>query len=104
MMTREERLVGETILQQMGGSRRLSVMLGVKQFLLLPNGVQFRWPCKSSTVGNVLTVTLNDDDTYAMTFSWYRGGNLREVKRFDEVYAEDLVRLFEDHTGWYLRL
>jgi hypothetical protein len=96
--------VGRTILEQMGGMGRLSAMLGVKNFLLIPGGVSFRWSGKIRKVGNCVEVVLRDDDTYDMTFSWYRGQVLEVAQKFEGVYAEDLISFFEGHTGLLLRL
>lgn len=51
-----------------------------------------------------MEVVLRDDDTYDLTFSWYRGQVLEVTKKFAGVYAEDLIPFFEGHTGLLLRL
>lgn len=106
-------MVGPTILQQMGGLRRLQAMLGIYYLRYINDGVEFGWPNKQSSKGNHVKVILEPSDTYRVEFfntSWATSLTGRTpkssklVKRLDDVYAEDLVNLFERQTGWYLRL
>ena len=97
-------MIGQTILDQMGGSRRLQVMLGVKQFILLNDGVAFQWPNKTPSKGNYVEVKLNGSDLYDVAFYMVGRGAKKLVKKFDDLYAEDLVSTFERQTGWYLRM
>lgn len=103
-MAVESSQVGKIILDQMGGPRRLMMMLGVKQFITMPNGVQFKFPNKQRSKGNMVKVTLRGDDTYDMEFLNVSGMNAKTVQKHKGVYAEDLVNLFEKQTGWYLRM
>jgi len=96
--------IAKTILSQMGGSRRLQMMIGAKNFVAGPNWVSFKWPNKQRSKGNMLKVTLRGDDTYDMEFLNAAGYNAKVVKKHSGVYAEDLVGIFERQTGWYLRL
>lgn len=102
-----DQMVGRTILEQMGGARRLQVMLGVQKFILLNDGVAFKWPNKQPSNGNYVEIHLTPMDTYTMSFfmvSMRGGGTKNLVKKYDDVYAEDLVHIFEKQTGWYLRM
>lgn len=97
-MAESETQVGETIAVQMaGGINKMRVMLGAK-LAALPNGLRIQWPQKKRSLGNVCTVTLDPDDTYTMEF--FNGA--KSVKKFSGLYADDLKRTFEGHTGWYL--
>ncbi|MCG3771463.1 MAG: hypothetical protein JW384_02649 [Nitrosomonadaceae bacterium] len=96
--------IGKTILAQMGGARRLQMMLGVTKFILLNNGVAFGWPNKTPTKGNYIEIRLNGSDLYDAVFFMMGRGAKKPVKSFDDVYAEDLVGIFERQTGWYLRM
>lgn len=96
--------VGQIILDQMGGYRRLMLMLGVKQFISLPNGVKFMWPNRERSKGNMVQIILDPSDTYTVTFFNVGRGQAKKIKEIDNVYAEDLVRIFERQTGWYLRM
>ena len=95
--------IGKTILEQMGGTRKLQVMLGVKHFLLLNNGLSFKWPSKDRG-GNYVEITLNGSDLYDMEFYVVSGMTKKLVKKFEDVYAEDLMDVFEKQTGWYTRM
>jgi len=93
--------VAQTILQQLGGARRLQVMLGAKQFLTSANGVQFKFPNRRGP--NYVKITLTPDDTYAIEFGRTRGYNYKKLKDYSGIYAEQLVELFEKVTGLHLR-
>lgn len=101
---KEASTVAQTILAQMGGARRLMMMLGVKQFVTGSNSVSFRWPNKQRSKGNSVKVSLRGDDTYDMEFFNVAKYAAKSVKKHSGVYAEDLVGLFEKQTGWHLRL
>lgn len=99
--------IAETILAQMGGKRRLALMLGIKTPFYTVNGGQgvgFQWPNKERSKGNVVEIELMLSDTYEVRFYNLAGRTKKLVKEFDDIYAEDLVRIFEDQTGWFLRL
>lgn len=96
--------IGKTILEQMGGSRRLQMMIGAQQIILLPKGVGIKWPNKQRSRGNYVEVILQPNDTYDMTFYNVSVKAKKAVKKFNDVYAEDLVSIFEKYTGWYLRM
>lgn len=102
------RMVAQTILDQMGGQRRLQVMLGVTMFNILASGnpgVGIQWPNKQRSKGNYVEIRLNGSDLYDVKF-FNRGGTapMKLVKAYDDVYAEDLADIFERQTGWYLRM
>ncbi len=43
-------------------------------------------------------------DLYIMTFAQLYGKNYRLIKQIDDVYAEDLIPLFENETGVYCKM
>jgi hypothetical protein len=96
--------VGKTILQQMGGLRRLGMMLGISRVFYHPKGVEFLWPNKQRSRGNNVKISLTPGDTYKVEFfnASVRGKKL--VKAFDDVPVENLGETFERQTGWRLRL
>lgn len=96
--------IGQTILQQMGGARRIAMMTGAKNFVMYPNGVRFSWPSKQPSKGNEVKVTLDPSDTYTVEFFNVRQGIPKSVKKYTDIYAEDLISLFERQTGYYLRM
>jgi hypothetical protein len=91
--------IAKTIGQQMGGIGKLKVMLGAK-VMAAPKGLKIKWPNKERSKGNVVVITLTPADEYDMEF--FNGE--KSVKKFEGLYAEDLKRTFEKHTGWYLSL
>jgi len=43
-------------------------------------------------------------DLYTIIFYKYRANEIKEVKKFEEVYADQLTNIFEDYTGLYTKL
>jgi hypothetical protein len=96
--------VGKTILDQMGGYRRLAMMLGIQQVMNLRNGVGFRWPNRQRSKGNYVEIELTGADLYDMTFYNLSMRGKKKVKEYRGLYADMLVSMFEKQTGWYLRM
>jgi hypothetical protein len=96
--------IGKTILDQMGGYGRLRAMLGIQQLMDIPRGVGFKWPNRQRSRGNYVEITLRGDDTYDMEFFNVSARGKKSVKKFRGLYFDQLVEIFEKHTGWYLRL
>ena len=99
-----DQMIGKTILEQMGGARRLQVMLGVQQFISLNDGIGIKWPNKNPSKGNYVEIRLNGSDLYDVTFFNAGRGAKKLVKKFDDIFFDDLVNTFERQTGWYLRM
>jgi hypothetical protein len=99
--------VAEEIARQMGGTRRIAMMTGAKNFGGDANSLSFRLPAGTARDGiNHVKVTLDADDTYTVTFT--RIGRapsfkITEVKSVSMIYCDQLVSLFESTTGLYLR-
>lgn len=109
--------VAQTILEQMGGAGRIKLMTGAKLFLAIPpkiredgttnpygemrGGVSIKFP---KPVGknnpNYCKILLNDMDTYDV---WFQKDQ-KILHHSSDVYAGELLRLFEEKTGLYLRL
>lgn len=95
--------VATTILNQMGGMRRLKMMIGAKNFEVVSNGVLFSWPSKQPSTGNRVRITLDPSDTYTVEFSTVRGVALaKAVKKYTDIYNDSLVDIFERQTGLFL--
>lgn len=99
--------IARTILDQMGGERRVKLMLGATGIGAVEpsddtelGGVTFSWPNRQRSRGNRVEIMLMSDDTYRMRFF----AGTRVVAEFDDVYADSLIDVFEQHTGWYLTL
>lgn len=96
--------VSMTIAGQMGGLGRLKAMLGARNFVKMPNGLQFQWPNKQRSRGNVVKITLNGKDLYDMEFLNASTKGAKSVKVYKDIYADQLGDIFEKQTGWYLSL
>lgn len=97
--------VATAIVQQLGRSTgRLSVMLGAKSFIAIDNGLSFRFTARAKNGSNGLRITLEPSDTYKVEFLSIRAGKVTPKGSFEDIYAEDLTRLFEDQTGLYLSI
>lgn len=90
--------VAKTILEQMGGQRRLMMMTGAKQFLADEKSVQFKVGKNAKGIGAV-RITLLPSDTYSMAFLNSRGNLIEEI---NDVYCDRLMDIFETQTGLYL--
>ena len=88
-----------TIIEQMGGVRRLNMFTGAKNFVALSNGVSFRIGNKSI---NYVKITLNGKDLYDLTFGLIRSGKLVNKKEYNDVFNDQLKSVFEESTGMYL--
>lgn len=86
-----ENRVAEIILSQLGGARRVAVMTGAR-FVATANGLNVKLGRRT------VAITLDASDTY--TVRLYAGHTLRAET--SDVYAESLVRTFEEMTGLYL--
>ena len=96
--------VVQTIAEQMGGVRRLKMMLGAS-FVGAVNGktLGIKWPNKKRSTGNYVEISLRGDDTYDMEFFNVSGSMKKSVKKYSMIYFDQLVDIFERQTGWYLR-
>jgi len=95
--------VAKTIMEQLGGQRKFQMMTGAKKFVAFSAehggpGLMIGFPNKRGPNG--VRIDLTPADTYKVTF--FKGNN--KVKEFDDIYADDLISLFEKNTGLYLSL
>jgi hypothetical protein len=95
--------VGRTIADQMGGAGKIRAMIGAK-VTAIPNGLAIKWPNKQKTKGDLVEITLEPNDTYTMRFYNSSRGQKKLVREYDDIYFDQLVPVFEHHTGWYLRM
>jgi len=98
--------IASTIIEQLGGPRALSLMLGLKHILTSDKGVDIRFACKNERRINHVRVMLTPRDTYDMTFYRIAKGGLvcDEVSANEDVCADSLIEVFERTTGLGLRL
>lgn len=100
---REDRLeVAKVILQQLGGGRGFLLMTGARNLLAGSIFLAFQLPRSTCGITKV-QVTLMPNDTYKMEFwenpDFRRPASLNPVKVYEDVYSEDLQRLFTEATG-----
>ena len=95
--------VAKTILSQLGGNK-FAVMTGAKNFVDCGDALSMRIG-RNKTSSNYLKVTLNSMDLYDMKFSRVspKGGE-RSVTEYNNIFNDQLVEVFEKHTGMYTKL
>lgn len=98
-------IVASTTLLQLGGSNRLSAMIGAHNFTSDKDGT-LGFHFKSCKKANIVRIELNASDLYNIRFYKYNKKTLDcpEVHTLNDIYAEDLKRLIEEYTGLYLSL
>ena len=88
----------------MGGAGKLAVMIGARDFVGSKSSLTFKWKARAKSGANALQVTLDSNDTYTMGFLRIRSGAAMPLQSFEDVYAEDLRRIFESTTGLSIQL
>lgn len=94
----------DIILAQLGGSRRLRVMIGASDMMSTDEGRTLAFKFKASPVANFVRITLTARDTYDVRFAKIRGLKMKEVGEMADVYADTLKRAFESFTKLALSL
>lgn len=95
--------VANTILAQLGGNR-FCAMTGAKNLLGDAASLMFDIGRGATNKANKVRVTLTPADVYTVEFFNYRSLTLKTVGKIEDVYAEDLQRVFTAETGLYTRL
>ena len=93
--------VANTILQQLGGGRFIA-MTGARLFCGDNTSLQFSIPTAKGI--NKVRIVLDPSDTYTVEFYNLRGTKITKKAAVNDIYAEDLCDVFEDHTGLYTSL
>jgi hypothetical protein len=104
--------VAETILQQLGGRARLSIMTGAKNFVGDHNSLSFMLPQNMTKDRiNVVRVTLTPEDLYEIEYLRVQrpskrlpGGQIDTLHHSKGVFVETMKRDIETNTGLYLSL
>lgn len=98
-------------LQQLGGSRRLGVMIGAKDFMSDNDGRTLIFKFMRTPSANAIRITLNGMDTYDIEFIKIGRRNpktyetpVTTTSEHKNIYAEDLHSLFERVTGLALTI
>ena len=89
--------IANTILAQLGGLRFIA-MTGAREFVAVDSGLRFRVPRARDGI-NLVRIVLEPSDTYAVEFRASRTTSEKLVHRAEDIYAEDLRRVFTDSTG-----
>jgi len=91
--------VAETILVQLGSSRFIT-MTGARNFLMDGNALRFRLPSNFAKLGiNAVTVRLNGNDLYDVTFSKVSAIKSTVIAEHHDVYSDSLREIFTSETG-----
>lgn len=93
--------VAQTILNQLGGMKRLVIMTGAYNFVASSNAVSFR--IKNRKV-NYIKITLNGKDLYDVKFSRIFNYQEKVVAELNDIYFDQLIPIFEQNTGMYLKM
>jgi len=96
--------IAREILNQMGGTKRLALMVGGNNFAGGHDHVQFKF--KGSRKFNTCHIKLDASDAYTFSLYQYRPKKMEMVKKYElsGVYNDMLIELFESETGLYLSL
>ena len=95
--------VAKTILSQLGGNK-FAVMTGAKNFVDCGDALSMRIG-RNKTSSNYLIITLNMMYLYDVRFSRVspKGGE-RSITEYNNIFNDQLVEVFEKHTGMYTKL
>ena len=97
--------IARTILQQLGGSRRLSAMTGAHNFIDHGAGVSFRVKGTRSPRPNYVKILLDArTGTYTVSFGRIHGLRFKELGTTPGIFVGGLRGLVEDKTGLRLHL
>jgi hypothetical protein len=99
-----DQTIARNILEQLGGNKA-KVMIGIRSMVAHPDGFSFGWKCRGAK--NRATncwITLTPADTYTVEFFRTWRGNVTSVGKFEDIYNDSLITLFERETGLDLRL
>ena len=101
-MNQIKQQIAETILQQLGGKGRLSMMISAWNIKVEDDGVSFRF--KGSIIANYVKIILDPSDTYNLEFMIINAakGTCEEKEKYSMIYNDMLVNTFEEYTGLYL--
>ena len=115
--TEHNKQIASIIAQQLGGINRLIAFIGAKQFVCgheeRGSFLQFGWNASTRNGADKIKIILNASDTYTVEF-WKTPRTMKELKTatddfnqfrvflIDNIYHDQLMDLFEDHTGLYL--
>lgn len=103
----EDLAVANTILAQLGGSGRLTAMIGATDFLGNGNRLKFRFTAPAKNGANLVRVQLDASDTYTVEFYKIDRApkfDCNKINSVSFVYDDQLVPVIESETGLRLSL
>jgi ppGpp synthetase/RelA/SpoT-type nucleotidyltranferase len=92
--------IAQEIINQLGGTRRLNIMVGAYDFIAGTDYVSFRI---KNPRANYIKIKLNSQDLYDVEVGRVRGDKYTIVKQYKNVYS-DLFNVLQEATGMYFRL
>lgn len=90
--------IANTILSQLGGNRFIA-MTGSKNFAGGENYLTFKVIRNNSKATHVKIEYIYGQDLYTVSFLKCSVKGIVTLKKLGEVYAEELVNIFEEQTG-----
>ena len=100
--TERDKNIATTILNQLGGQRRLVMFLGAYNFVLEPYGVAFKIKSKGYSKVNYIKIVLTPMDVYDVTYGRIYGTNYSIVSEDKGIYNDMLKDSIESNTNMYL--
>ena len=93
--------VATTIYKQLGG-HKTQAMIGGHTLVYYPDALSFKFKmCKEH---NYVKITLTALDLYDIEFGKIWGLKYRVTKKFEGVYFDQLITMFEETTKLYTKL
>lgn len=96
--------VANEILRQIGGSGRLSAMIGAHSFVGGENSLSFQFKARAKNSIKAVRITLNAMDLYDVEFIKIRAGKVSVFKTSEGIYNDNLKSAIENNLGLYLSL
>lgn len=111
LISENAKTVANTILQQMGGTNRLGLMINAKNFLYGTNKernhdfVTFQFARGKGGINAIQIFYNRGSDLYDIQFLKVSGTKGRQVvKELEGIFADSLMDVFEHNTGLYLTI
>lgn len=96
--------MAQVTLSALGGSNRLSAMIGAKHFTYDNDTGCTTFHFQMCPKANIVSFELTPLDEYKITFFKLKKFGVEKVKEIEGIYIEQLRDIFEDFTGLYLTL
>lgn len=93
-MNRDQQ-IAQTIINQLGGFRRLNIMVGIKDLFAIENGVSFKIKF-AGAAANYVKIQLNGNDLYDIEIGKIRGDKYTVKATEQNAYASDMKALIEN--------